>query len=121
VTIRGGYSYHAMGPVTGAGFTILADSKGNGVASIHGSGTIVGPKGGPAFVAVNVDRMFNWTFGKIDVNDPSSGIDLHAFRMFGTHIWRFGNSARVNGSWWTFDMTKGLRPFTITAIVTDNG
>jgi hypothetical protein len=55
------------------------------------------------------------------VSDPSSGVNLHGFRIFGAPIWKFGNSAKASGSWWTFDMTKGLRPFTITAIVTDNG
>jgi hypothetical protein len=120
VTISG-IGYHAAGPVSGPGFTIVTDAGSHAVSSIHGSGTITGPKGGPSFVSVSMDRMINWTFGSISVNDPSSGVNLRGFRIFGAPIWRFGNSAKASGSWWTFDMAKGLRPFTITAIVTDNG
>ena len=101
----------------------LRDRRGRrrGVDRVNGFGTLPGTSGGPAAVAVSLNRFLFWTFGSISVNDPGAGINnLAAPVFFGPVPTKVNNSASVSASWFTFG-SNGFQSYTITATFRDGG
>jgi hypothetical protein len=114
-----GLGYHDAGSVGGGpGFHIVSNAR--GVSSVTGWGTIPGEKGGTATVRVNFHRIMWWTFGEISVDDPTAGVRLSGFEVFGPPLQRNGNSVNVMGGWFFYLPGSGMHGFTIKATISDN-
>jgi len=113
-----GFGYTNSGGVSGPGYTI--SSGPNGVNSVTGSGSLPGKVSGTATVNVSITKYLYWGFGQISVSDPTAGINLTGYAVFGPAPAKFGNSSTVTGSWFVYLPNRGWVSYAITATVTDN-
>lgn len=78
VSFSGGTDYEASGSLVSGDFTV--GKRGGRTAYVRGAGSIVGPDGGSARVAMRLDRVafFDLWVGQITITDRASGVRTQA-------------------------------------------